>query len=383
MTTGNSSIGSYNTDLWFWKNWSGADAPLVFDAKTGRMVRDRKVENPYQMSSFRRTRTTSTYELSPGSIWTGYNMPPSGLIDSSLISSWGSNDELKLLSKLEEAVRGHDFNAGVFASTAPEAVRGISAAAFAVRDAWKSVHRGDIDGFFRSISRISSGAKAASSRSVPRLNRKDISSTWLSLTYGWLPLISDIHDFFEAMEVAAGNDRGFTFTVRHGKSQVIPITSLWYTANAIISQSVRLKCRMREHMSVGTYWGINDPLSIAWELLPYSFVVDWFIPIGDYLSARSFIGSIKASYVRSYIKKSKVVDYADNPAPLSYKLISGASYSESSVELKRTVLSDYPVPTPDLKSLRKALSKDHLLNGAALINNLVGDMRSVIPSHLR
>lgn len=31
-------------------------------------------------------------------------------------------------------------------------------------------------------------------------------------------------------------------------------------------------------------YGIDDPLSWGWELLPFSFVVDWFAPVGDWLS---------------------------------------------------------------------------------------------------
>ena len=29
---------------------------------------------------------------------------------------------------------------------------------------------------------------------------------------------------------------------------------------------------------------LDNPAVLAWEALPYSFVVDWFIPIGDYLN---------------------------------------------------------------------------------------------------
>jgi hypothetical protein len=31
--------------------------------------------------------------------------------------------------------------------------------------------------------------------------------------------------------------------------------------------------------------GITNPVGLIWELIPYSFIVDWFVPIGDYLSS--------------------------------------------------------------------------------------------------
>jgi hypothetical protein len=30
--------------------------------------------------------------------------------------------------------------------------------------------------------------------------------------------------------------------------------------------------------------GLTNPLNVAWELVPFSFVVDWFIPIGDFFN---------------------------------------------------------------------------------------------------
>jgi hypothetical protein len=30
--------------------------------------------------------------------------------------------------------------------------------------------------------------------------------------------------------------------------------------------------------------GLTNPLEIVWELLPYSFVLDWLVPVGRYLS---------------------------------------------------------------------------------------------------
>lgn len=30
--------------------------------------------------------------------------------------------------------------------------------------------------------------------------------------------------------------------------------------------------------------GLTNPLDVAWEVLPFSFVVDWFIPIGNWLN---------------------------------------------------------------------------------------------------
>lgn len=46
--------------------------------------------------------------------------------------------------------------------------------------------------------------------------------------------------------------------------------------------------------------GWNVPLQIVWELVPFSFVVDWFVPVGDVLSRfepKRFFGSLAAGVI--------------------------------------------------------------------------------------
>lgn len=48
--------------------------------------------------------------------------------------------------------------------------------------------------------------------------------------------------------------------------------------------------------------GVTNPLLLAWELVPYSFIADWFIPVGDYLqSLDRFLGK---EFVKGCISKT-------------------------------------------------------------------------------
>jgi hypothetical protein len=38
-------------------------------------------------------------------------------------------------------------------------------------------------------------------------------------------------------------------------------------------------------MKTVTQFGISNPLLLAWELIPYSFVIDWMFPVGNFLSS--------------------------------------------------------------------------------------------------
>jgi hypothetical protein len=39
-------------------------------------------------------------------------------------------------------------------------------------------------------------------------------------------------------------------------------------------------------------FGITNPLLLAWELIPYSFVVDWLFPVGRFLSSLDALNGI-------------------------------------------------------------------------------------------
>jgi hypothetical protein len=77
--------------------------------------------------------------------------------------------------------------------------------------------------------------------------------------------------------------------------------------------------------------GWNVPLSIAWELVPFSFVVDWFVPVGDVLNRfepKRFLGSLAAGVdvrqrwhsvkTEARLDRTLVRDSSTERAPLSY-----------------------------------------------------------------
>lgn len=115
---------------------------------------------------------------------------------------------------------------------------------------------------------------------------------WLEYQYGWKPLVSDLYKManlsFEKMTRA--NERNLV-TVRSGADRGEPI-DVAYSYLAKGSTRITLRGRAVYRMTNPALrsmqsLGLTNPLELAWELLPYSFVVDWMLPIGDYLRALS------------------------------------------------------------------------------------------------
>lgn len=117
---------------------------------------------------------------------------------------------------------------------------------------------------------------------------KDSAGELLKIQYGWKPLMDEISGLYElfgeqvreAMIIwARRNLRSeysreyedplfrFRFTGRRHSSCTL--------VGQLSSNALRTASRI----------GLSNPLSLGWELVPFSFVVDWSMPIGNVLSA--------------------------------------------------------------------------------------------------
>jgi hypothetical protein len=129
-----------------------------------------------------------------------------------------------------------------------------------------------------------------------------ISGTWLEYSFGWKPLIHDIHDGAKALANALyyKQDRTFVAGRAFGLSKSKVITTSVIDANNVIFTrrnvlrahlyrvkfygSLRHTADLSNDLSrFGISWGSFIPS--AWELIPYSFLVDYFTNIGEILQS--------------------------------------------------------------------------------------------------
>lgn len=124
---------------------------------------------------------------------------------------------------------------------------------------------------------------------------------WLEWRYGWGPLLMDINGTLQA--ISSGNFVQKRKIVRGSSEQekrserLLPGT--YVPGNRPNHGSYSLKFIETEKVSVRSYilyeadlkfqplsaFGVQNLASTAWELIPFSFVLDWFIPIGDWIQA--------------------------------------------------------------------------------------------------
>lgn len=123
----------------------------------------------------------------------------------------------------------------------------------------------------------------------PRRHLGDVPGVWLEYIYGWKPLIEDCyalinHPFPEPYKICHGRKTmiGTRKGVMgaHGPDQL----SLDWTVTSKTSSHVRCKITTSgAALAAASQLGVTNPAALAWESLPFSFVVDWFYPVGNYL----------------------------------------------------------------------------------------------------
>lgn len=123
---------------------------------------------------------------------------------------------------------------------------------------------------------------------------------YLAYVYGWKPLIQDIQGL---IELAQQKGELPLFVIGRGKSKHTQgVTPKQYSEPSHQSRNTvtggqfdsTVRCTLYaridpEHTGLRmlNQLGLANPLATAWELVSWSFVFDWFVPIGPVLSAMS------------------------------------------------------------------------------------------------
>lgn len=212
--------------------------------------------------------------------------------------SWvAANAEIELQNRLLTAIRSHDFNLGVAVAEGKETVKLITNTAVTLAKVLKYTKRGQFRKAVESLmlddtrqlkTQFQGNGRARELLSRRRFTSQDVAGRWLELQYGWLPLMGDVHAAAEAYASFYEKPRSICVRARtkvDWAPQQISSYPTLINANCLTRQSKVVRAYIRESdASWSRTLGLQNPLAIVWELVPYSFVADWFIPIGDWFA---------------------------------------------------------------------------------------------------
>jgi len=286
--------------------------------------------------------------------------------------------DFRCQSKMTSEVRA--FNSAVFAATLGQSIGQIVHASTSVLHAALAVKRGDLSGAARVLLRAGTGEGYRRSRLMAcrrkALSLSDPAQQWLAFQYGWLPFMSDVYEGVAAVKAMREEAKLITRVRAVSKDTYTPANQrLSCRREARVSR----KYVLQEPPSTNLTMGLIDPLSVAWELLPFSFVADWFLPVGGFLENMSVLPFLQGTVVKGVMLRNSL-DYGSinftQQGAFSLQYISEGSCHACCVKYDRTVstVAQDQVTRPSFKPWAKSLSEGHLKNAAALIISLLSSV---------
>lgn len=201
---------------------------------------------------------------------------------------------------------------------------------------------------------------------------KDVADKWLEFTFGWQPLIKDIADSVEVLqrdfpiERIRVTNRDVAYDTRdwggwrrpgeYGSSRSL-VTQCHYEIGA----EVRIS---NPNLLLANELGFTSPVYVAWDAVPFSFVVDWFLPVGKFLKSFSNGEGLELNhqYVSYGIQTRGMVRYGEWSTAKSFPA-RGYAFNRSIGSIPRPTLfsrSHLPKVDPWLASTSVALLLQNL-----------------------
>lgn len=387
MGTVHTPLGTTNIDRW-WKQWR-RDSDFWNKVQLGLPLPD------HDFYFSREKRLPARYnEETPlgkyGSTW--YSRTK--FHDSEWYAEWGNYPSYhpfvpslaQLQAKLLKKQRGESWQAPVFFAEAGKTATMVKQRAGDLVRLLNFLRRGDAVGFVRGLKtslttyEVNHLTRAYNKDRKVNGVRSAGANLWLETWYGWVPFVSDVYDAVETLTSLYDLDKAFEGTTRATVWTGIGTKSLDGTDWGGQADRYIDKCKDSRRAvwrwATDTGWfpsklGLTNPASIAWELLPFSFVADWFIPIGNWLDTLDAPHRVihkggtygeKRVYRNVKLLRNKGTGYAK---------YSGVAHSECTY-IKRSAMTSLPYPGIDLLKFRSKFGAWHATTSIALLTQTMG-----------
>lgn len=263
-------------------------------------------------------------------------------------------------NRLLDKIRDQDIDLGVALGESRETAAFVTSAMVKTAKSYRQLRRGDVSGALQTLT----GRKNRNWRDIPGA----ASDTWLAYTYGLRPLLSDVYGACEALDKRK-QPYVDVKTVRSGTIQRVEaeVHAYDYYHNRVLGNiTVRGQISFRVSnplLKVIDSVGLTNPLSVAWELVPFSFVVDWFVPVGKMI--QGIVPPQGVDFVDGWIScKCSGVSRAWTTIPSPYP---GWYTTAEATEVRKfrrklTSFPRYHLVVPDF-----SLSKSQVASGLALL----------------
>lgn len=284
-----------------------------------------------------------------------------------------------LNTKLVNKIKNADWQAPVFVAEARKTADMVLQTASSLRKVIQNLRRGNILPVFNEL------GLTENKRLRKRYNAtyvkdpsKAASNAWLQLQYGWVPLLSDAESAAKALASYVDDERHKTLTVRCAQKRdqyrtaTFPFAGqpcgngeLYFDVKDSDSVRYLVHYRVNEDLRALGQLGILNPLAVVWELVPFSFVADWFIPIGDYISALDV--GMRYQFVNGLMSRKRMSVGTLSEFKCDNASLEGGNPSWTRSDIYAQRMGSIPTPSVESLTFKADLSPKRLASGISLL----------------
>ncbi|MCW4013963.1 MAG: hypothetical protein NWF07_13400 [Candidatus Bathyarchaeota archaeon] len=130
-----------------------------------------------------------------------------------------------------------------------------------------------------------------------RPKQSEFPGQWLEYSYGWAPLVGDCYTIANDMLLVPTELVRSKVSERREVNTSTPWNGFAHSEGVAYMRGVATAVAVvtidePERYAMQQY-GILNPFAVLWEAVPFSFVVDWFVPIGDYINQFNATAGLK------------------------------------------------------------------------------------------
>lgn len=203
----------------------------------------------------------------------------------------------KAYSRLVDEVNGERSQLGTFFAEWRESFGMVANRAIGLRRAYSSLRRGDFRRFLRELS-VSPKRKH---RGKVRNSLNEVSGLWLEYWFGWAPSVADIYGSLQQLseplpsgiryQGSAKDSRVSGFRKDEG-SWGINVNECHNTFRVRVGGRFSL---VNPNLYLASQMGLINPAAIAWEVVPFSFMVDWVVDVSSFIESFTDFAGLEVS----------------------------------------------------------------------------------------
>jgi hypothetical protein len=260
--------------------------------------------------------------------------------------------EAQAYDKLWAKVHGkHTASLGTSLAEVSESAAMVANRVGSISKAYTALKRGRIGDLWDALALKDPVSRARAKRVNSRVQKKrvDLANGFLELEFGWRPMIQDIYDAINVIQKASlrtGFTSGKAMHRVHEEYSRMEDGGFRHTRRETGLIAVSMGCKIttiNPNVALANLLGLVNPATVAWNVTPFSYLVNWFIPVDRFLN--SFSNDWGYTVALVWVTHFRRVDMFDNAVIVANPEAFNSSQDVYSYTHWRDYAPSLPIPS--------------------------------------